>query len=242
MTKRLSKQTLHSNGRFRSGDLHPRRVDHDARLRFLRQMNIGTLTITSEKIRVGDRSRQYVSAVCARCGETRDYLVENMIRGSTRSCRCERGIKYRDPRAKTLGERFDAIKQRCQNFRNPSYADYGGRGIECRFTREGFITYALRRLEAESYCGLDIDRIDNDGHYEEGNLRLVPRSINLRNKCNNKIIVYNGATIVAADLYDLLKRDYPNFKLAKGTTARLAAAGISMQEILSRRPRIRRKP
>ncbi|WP_230534095.1 hypothetical protein [Microvirga roseola] len=81
------------------------------------------------------------------------------------------------------------------------------------------------------YRGVEIDRIDNDGHYEAGNLRLVNKRDNLRNKHTNKLIRYKGDTIVAADLWSYLKRDHPGFSLSHGTTAKLAAAGVPIEEI-----------
>ena len=34
--------------------------------------------------------------------------------------------------------------------------------------------------------GLQIDRIDNDGHYEKGNIRFVTCVENNNNRCNSK--------------------------------------------------------
>jgi hypothetical protein len=46
--------------------------------------------------------------------------------------------------------------------------DYGGRGIEMRFrTFEAFLTEVGSKPSPE----LSLDRIDNDGHYEPGNVR-----------------------------------------------------------------------
>jgi hypothetical protein len=44
-----------------------------------------------------------------------------------------------------------------------------------------FVAY-LMTLDGWDNDGLVIDRIDNDGHYEPGNLRFVTRSVSQRNK------------------------------------------------------------
>jgi hypothetical protein len=62
-------------------------------------------------------------------------------------------------------------KDRCENGNNKAYKNYGGRGIEFRFvdTRAATI-WVLDNLGLPP-TGTSIDRIDNNGHYEAGNLR-----------------------------------------------------------------------
>ena len=58
-------------------------------------------------------------------------------------------------------------KGRCTNPSYSNYADYGGRGIEFKFESFGeFIQHLGPRPD-----GLSLDRIDNDGDYEAGNVR-----------------------------------------------------------------------
>lgn len=80
------------------------------------------------------------------------------------------------------------MRQRCVNSNNRSYRNYGGRGIEFRFASvRDAVRYIQAHLPHETYLGLDIDRIDNSGHYAPGNLRLVTRAQNLRNKRGSKV-------------------------------------------------------
>jgi hypothetical protein len=73
------------------------------------------------------------------------------------------------------------MKQRCTNPADAGYHNYGGRGIQFRFNSvlEGALwimeTLGLKR-------SLQMDRINNDGHYEPGNLRYVTRSQQNLNK------------------------------------------------------------
>ena len=76
---------------------------------------------------------------------------------------------------------YDNIKHRCESPKNKQYRDYGGRGIECLFTREEFYDYVLNIMQADPR-GLDIDRIDNNGHYEPGNIRFVTHKENCSNR------------------------------------------------------------
>lgn len=62
---------------------------------------------------------------------------------------------------------FHAAKQRCENPNDARFADYGGRGIEFRFaTFQEFCDVMGARPE-----GFTLDRRNNDGHYEPGNVR-----------------------------------------------------------------------
>jgi hypothetical protein len=62
------------------------------------------------------------------------------------------------------------MRKRCENPRNKSYPDYGGRGIKvCErwHTFENFLADMGERPSDQH----EIDRIDNDGNYEPGNVR-----------------------------------------------------------------------
>lgn len=78
--------------------------------------------------------------------------------------------------------RFNSIKDRCNNVYNLNYKYYGGRGIQCKFKNaDEFVKYMINTFKQHPK-GLQIDRIDNNGNYEPGNLRLVTPSKNLSNR------------------------------------------------------------
>ena len=62
----------------------------------------------------------------------------------------------------------NSAKQRCTNPRNSQYHRYGGRGIQFRFTcfEEFYAELGQRTSDEHS-----LDRKNNDGHYEPGNVR-----------------------------------------------------------------------
>jgi len=94
--------------------------------------------------------------------------------------------KYRQSLNGRLRSRFYNIKQRCNNSEHQSYKNYGGRGIKCLFkSANEFVDYVKSNLGIKNINqinGLAIDRIDNDGNYEPGNIRFVTYSENLKNK------------------------------------------------------------
>jgi len=68
---------------------------------------------------------------------------------------------------------YYAAKGRCDRPNNNKYKDYGGRGIEFRFNNfQEFINHIGRRPSK----GMILDRINNNGHYEIGNVRWISPS------------------------------------------------------------------
>lgn len=138
----------------------------------------------------------YVRARCD-CGIERDANLRFMEMGRSLQCKgCatrgrhtkSRHFIVRTQVDKRLQKRVSAWFQRCTNPKDRSWRNYGARGIECRFAsvREG-VEYIKQTLPHPTYVKLDIDRTDNDGHYEPGNLRLVTRKVNLANRKRSRL-------------------------------------------------------
>jgi len=74
---------------------------------------------------------------------------------------------------------YMSAKGRCNNPRNRSYKDYGGRGIKFLFTSFGqwLAEIGPRPSSAHSH-----DRIENDGNYEPGNVRWDTKDHQAQNR------------------------------------------------------------
>ena len=174
-------------------------------LKKLEAMDLGTIELYPSSLEhrsfskpgVRLRKRWVVQGHCCECNQLQTFYVEGIFRGLTTTCACMRNRKYLDLRSKVLGERYDAILQRCRDTGTDIQKNYGARGIRCLFeSREQFILYMLSELPHPDYKGVDIDRVDNEGHYEPGNLRLATRAQNLVNKRTTKVITCNGQTFL----------------------------------------------
>lgn len=74
------------------------------------------------------------------------------------------------------------MKSRCLNPRRRNYRLYGGRGIcICEEWQRSFAAF-LAHVGSRPSSDHQIDRIDNDGHYEPGNVRWATRSEQQQNK------------------------------------------------------------
>ncbi len=72
-----------------------------------------------------------------------------------------------------LGHVFNDINQRCNNPKIHNYSRYGGRGIQNKFSSlDDFRDYVVNALLGD-IRGLQIHRMDNNGHYEPGNIEFL---------------------------------------------------------------------
>lgn len=118
--------------------------------------------------------------------ETKYVNRNNLIRGLST---CSRTKMYEVNRTKKYSidnffyRRWRCIKQRTQNPNNTGYHWYGGRGIRLSDEFQDsqvfceYVSSLPRRPDQTQ-----IDRIDNDGNYERGNLRWATPKENSNNK------------------------------------------------------------
>ena len=112
---------------------------------------------------------------------------------------CRPGAKQiHSPRAgaydklqRRMSKTATGMRQRCTNPAGAAYADYGGRGILFKFSSvHEAALYMAAALGEPPSPRHTVDRIDNDAHYEPGNLRWATRSEQARNKRPYKGSVY----------------------------------------------------
>ncbi len=78
-------------------------------------------------------------------------------------------------------------KARCNYKKTQYYKYYGGRGIKHKLESVTDLINAIGRRPTPSHS---LDRIDNNGHYEVGNIRWATREEQNRNRRDN--ITYKG--------------------------------------------------
>src|SRR6188768_970893 len=93
-------------------------------------------------------------------------------------------MKETRKRPHPLYQTHSAMKQRCTNPNIAHYANYGGRGIKLDpsfYKFADFLAYVEKELGPRPE-GYQLDRIDNNGNYEPGNLRWASRSTQVQNR------------------------------------------------------------
>lgn len=146
--------------------------------------------------------RRWAVVVACQCGRIAVVLCYDLRRGTTQACRsCSTSIhrpthgEYGTP----LYWVWAAIKQRCHNPNNRSYADYGGRGIRLCDAWEDFPAFKEWANENGYAAGLEIDRVNNDGHYEPGNCRWTTKINNSHNTRRSRLLLAFGETKCIAE-------------------------------------------
>ena len=144
-----------------------------------------------------------------------------------RNCYLERLREAREAKApEWLAKRAKSMKARCENPAHVAYADYGARGIEFRFaSARSCAEWVKDHLGVpEQNRNTQLDRIDNEGHYEPGNLRWASKALN----CNN---TRRGGWVAKMHRFRI---EYPDVHYADKTLRNLFAAGLSFREVEER--------
>jgi hypothetical protein len=129
---------------------------------------------------------------CA-CGGTHVALSGHLRAGLIQSCGCTTGRRRGEANATHGHARRDSVTPeykawvhlvaRCENPNDPSFADYGGRGItvcpEWRHDPAAFLAHVGPRPSARH----SIDRIDNSRGYCPGNVRWATKK---EQACNRR--------------------------------------------------------
>jgi hypothetical protein len=148
---------------------------------------------------------------------------------------CPRCSKERHDKAVTKhgnarsGKRTDlyqcwlGIRQRCFNENNESYPHYGGRGITVSPRWDDFEVFAAD-IPPRPSAKHQLDRIDNNGNYEPGNVRWATCRDNNRNRRSNRMLTFNGQTLVMKEWAEKVGLPYTTLKqrIANGWDARKA--------------------
>lgn len=146
----------------------------------------GRLTVIAEHKKDNDKNIHYICR--CDCGAiSKPINGMSLRRGATKSCGCyaretaveKLQIAHAGARKHGFGgtriyQTFQDMKQRCKNPKNKFFKDYGGRGIAvCYMWENDFSAFFdhVSQLPHYGEKGYSLDRIDNDGNYEPGNVR-----------------------------------------------------------------------
>lgn len=139
------------------------------------------------------------------CGNTTTARGESLTSGNTKSCGC---LVTKHGMTKTSEFKvWQAIIDRCCNPNCTAFKNYGGRGITiCDEWKNDFMAFFnhVGKLPSHKHS---IDRIDNDGNYEPGNVQWTKSKNQANNRRNNRHITLHGWTLTTAQWADFIGID-----------------------------------
>ena len=155
----------------------------------------------AESSRHGDRMYQ---CVCE-CGRENKVSARQLQSGRSACCGCV-GAKRHAEKFTTHGQSdsklykvWSSMKRRCSAPDDPSYCNYGGRGIVVCDEWKTFIPFHAWALLSGYREGLTIESINNDKGYSPDNCEWIPKPQQSKNTRHCVMISYEGHTLNISD-------------------------------------------
>lgn len=171
------------------------------------------------------------------CGKETITRKSRIIDGTVKSCGCMSSdvwskMTYKHGYARhgeynRLYAIWSHMIDRCHNPKNPSYRNYGKRGItvcdEWKNDVNSFMEWANKNGYSDN---LSIDRIDNNKGYSPDNCRWADRETQGNNKRNNIVLEYHGERKTITQWSKIIG-------ISRGTLAGRYYSGWSVEKILT---------
>lgn len=157
-------------------------------------------------IRHGTDNRKGYVCKCINCGDITKRIKGNILR-TVGDCKCVHPVGKYGHRLKEIKPEYKCwlnIKLRCRNPKIKQYDKYGGRGIDiCEEWFNSFKSF-FDHIGKRPSRKHSVDRINNDGNYEPGNVRWATVKEQANNRSSNVEIEYDGHTLNITQWAELL--------------------------------------
>lgn len=188
-------------------------------------MTIGRLTVLEDGL------GETVRCECTACGRIADLNRRKVVARSIHTCGCAPRSKQPSHGLMDLPEYtvWKNMRSRCNDPRQKSWPDYGGRGIRVDQRWEDFAQF-YADMGPRPSAKHEIDRRDNNGPYSQENCRWSTRSEQGANRRNNVMVSVAGERVHLAEACRRLG-------LPKATVMRRIQKGATPQEAIDRKSR-----
>lgn len=163
-------------------------------------------TVAVVRVSRSTAKKKYWLCVC-KCGAEIELRAEHFI-GPRAGCRkCTKAMlrhgHWTGGKATRTHQAWRSMKKRCSLKKNAAFKSHGGRGITvCDRWKDSFENFLADMGECSE--GKSLDRYpDNDGNYEPGNCRWATAKEQGRNRRDNRLIEYQGASRPMSEWADI---------------------------------------
>lgn len=129
------------------------------------------------------------------CGSESLVSATNLKTGHVTSCGCRKGLRRHGHAGTPEYCTYQSAKKRCTNPNDPSYHNYGGRGIEFKFKTFSEFFEAIGPRPSSNHS---LDRKDNDGHYELDNVQWTTKLEQSLNRRTNRHLSIGDETLTVS--------------------------------------------
>lgn len=139
------------------------------------------------------------------CGNQTISAAGSLLRGDSKSCGCyaaERTTQTHVTHGMSKTPEFRVwtnMRSRCFCKSTPNYRYYGGRGISvCERWAQSFEAF-IEDMGLRPGNDYELDRIDNDGNYCPENCRWATRTVQQRNRRQNRVLEFRGERLCVTE-------------------------------------------
>lgn len=149
--------------------------------------------VAVKRVQTPNRSTKAHWLCICDCGGQTVTSGQNLRRGQTTSCGCAIGAANRarltthgsstgrDRQGHELYQTWVNMRRRCLSPSNHAFPRYGGRGISIAPEWDDFDRF-VADVGPRPSLGHSLDRVDNDGNYEPGNVRWATAAEQANNR------------------------------------------------------------
>lgn len=173
--------------------------------------NLVVVKRVEDHVTCGGQKKKMYLCKCS-CGNMKVIQSASLRNGRTKSCGCINLAKLKAGRTthgmrktRLYGE-WAGMKTRCFNPNSQRFSDYGGRGITvCEEWKNDFKSFYdyVSQLPHFGEEGYSLDRINNDGNYEPGNVKWSTAKEQNFNQRRTAKVEFNGEIHTLAEWSDI---------------------------------------